>query len=323
MDKKIFQWALILGAIILGLFIIKPFIAAIAFAGVLAYIFYPGYKWLSKKTNKWFSASLITIAVIIVILSFIAWGINFLLTEFSQAYLQVSGAEITQIIPKEKFGEEIGRFMALVISKFVNYLSDLISKLPTILLSFFVFVMSFFYFLKDGKKVWVWLKENIPMKKSEKKEIIGELVRYTHAFIYVWLLIAVLQGIVAAVGFYLFGYEYWILAGFVAAILSFIPILGPYLVYLPTGAYTIISGDIIMGLGLITYGLIIGSILDYIIRPFYTGKRAAIHPLIVLIGIFGGLLLIGPAGIILGPLLLLIVIAIFKGTSFNLFGKNK
>lgn len=318
--KKFFQWAFVFAALIIGLFIIRPFIAALAFAAVLAYLLHPAHNLLKSKIKKWPSAILLTSLMIIIILSFIAWGLNFLLTEFSQAYLQFSKINFEQLFPQEVFGKVVGDAVALIFSKFVTYLSDSISKIPGILLSFFVFIMAFFYFIKDGKKIWKWFTKNLPLHAPEKKNVIKELERYAHAFVYVWLLIAVIQGIVAAVGFYLFGLNYWVIAGLAAAILSAIPILGPYLIYIPTGIFVAASGQIPEGIGLITYGLVIGSILDYIVRPYFTGKWAAIHPLVVLVGIFGGLLLLGPAGLILGPLLLLLIIAVLKGTSLNFLG---
>lgn len=315
--KKLFQWILILIVLIIGLLIIKPFIAALAFAAVLAYLLQPAHIFLKQKIKKLPSAVLITLLVIIAIISFIAWGLNFLLTEFSQAYVQIAKINFEQIFQQEMFGENLNNFIRLIFSKFITYMSDSISKIPSILLSFFVFIMAFFYFLKDGKKIWRLFTKILPLNSGEKKTIINELKRYAHAFVYVWLLIAILQGIVAAIGFYLFGLHYWAIAGIAAAVLSVIPILGPYLIYIPTGIFMIASGHIPQGIGLMTYGLVIGSILDYGVRPYYTGKWAAIHPLVVLIGIFGGLMLLGPAGIIIGPLLLLIVIATLKGTGLN------
>lgn len=316
-SKKLFRWAILLLALLLGAFILRPFIAALAFAAILAYVAYPAHNLLKSKIKKLPSAALITFLVIIAILSFIAWGLNFLLTEFSQAYLQISKISFAQIFPKEIFGDTIINIITVIFAKFVTYLSNSISKIPGLLLSFFVFASSFFYFLKDGKKWWIWLKKHLPLKTGEKKQVLTELENYIHAFVYVWLLIAVLQGVIAAVGFYLFGLHYWVIAGFAAAVLSVVPILGPYLIYIPTGLFMIASGNVPAGIGLITYGLVLGGILDYIVRPYYTGKWAAIHPLLVLVGIFGGMFLIGPAGIILGPLVLLILIALFKGTGLN------
>jgi len=319
-STKLFRWIIILVALVLGALIIRPFIAALAFAAILAYILYPTHKLLKSKIKKLPSAALITFLVVIATLSFVAWGLNFLLTEFSQAYFQITSINFTQVFQQEILGDTVRDVVTLIFSKLVIYLSDFVSKIPGILLSFFVFIMSFFYFIKDGKKIWTWFKKILPLKSAEKKQVVTEIENYVHAFVNVWLLIAVLQGIIAAIGFYLFGLNYWVIAGFAAAILSVIPILGPYLIYIPTGLFMVASGDIATGVGLMTYGLALGGILDYVIRPYYTGKWAAIHPLVVLVGIFGGLILLGAAGIILGPLLLIILIALFKGTGLKFIG---
>ena len=190
--------------------------------------------------------------------------------------------------------------------------TDFLSSIPHILLSMFIFFTSFFYFLLDGKEIIKAVKKHIPVKGERAQKMWKEIELYLHSFFYVWLIIAVIQGVVAAVGFYLFGLPYPLLVGLAAAILSIIPILGPYLIYVPAGVGLILTGNTTIGLGIMMYGLVIGSILDYVARPYFSGKKAKIHPLIVLLGIFGGLTLIGLGGIIIGPILLLGAIAVLK-----------
>jgi len=124
------------------------------------------------------------------------------------------------------------------------------------------------------------------------------------AFIYVQFVIAILQAFVGGLGFVLFGLPYPLVAGIVMGILSFIPIIGPYAVYVPIAVISIFNGDYVMGAGLLAYGLVLMGALDYVVRPQMMGEKIRLHPLIVLIGILGGLELMGAIGVLIGPIIL-------------------
>ncbi|MBI2041345.1 MAG: AI-2E family transporter [DPANN group archaeon] len=89
----------------------------------------------------------------------------------------------------------------------------------------------------------------------------------------------------------------------------------PYALYIPIAVITILNGDVNAGIGLLAYGLVTGSILDYILRPYLAGKHADAHPLLILLGVLGGLILLGPAGIIVGPVILLGAVTVLKSAN--------
>jgi predicted PurR-regulated permease PerM len=108
-------------------------------------------------------------------------------------------------------------------------------------------------------------------------------------------------------------------AGFAAFIFSIFPMIGPHALYLVVGAVLILQGNWITGIVVLAYGLPLSLLLDYLVRPYLAGKVSTIHPLIILLGIFGGASSMGFAGLILGPITLSITIAFIKG---YLKGKN-
>jgi len=299
----------------LAFLIIRPYITAIVFAAVVAYLLYPAHLKISKSVSERASLYLLTFAAAAAIILLISFGASLLLNEISKIYifiskinLQVSGLEL---------GETVKNLSRTMISKIIEGLSGAITSIPKILLSFFVFFISLFYFLKDGQKIAGLLRTSLPVSEEKKKAIFSDMQRYTRAFVYVWAIIAFAQGIVAVVGFYLFGLSYVLLAGLAAATLSFLPIIGPYALYVPIGALLILSGRPDTGIGILVYGLTIGSILDYVVRPYLAGKQSQSHPLLVLLGILGGLSLIGPAGIIVGPIILLAAAATLKSVKLG------
>ena len=111
--------------------------------------------------------------------------------------------------------------------------------------------------------------------------------------------------------FLIFGIQGAFLWGFVTAILSFFPVIGPPFVWIPAAVIQFFQGDYRAGGGILIFGLILSNI-DNLIRPYLAEKISKIHPLVSLVGIFVGVLSFGVMGIFIGPLLLALTILILR-----------
>jgi len=312
-EHKWLDILLIIGALALGFVLLRPFLTALVFAAVVAYIFYPAHKAISSKIKDTPSAALITFLVTFLAIAAVAIGIKVFLDEIARVFVLIAQADFSKYVPSPELASSVKEITRLAISKVIGSTSTIIAQLPRIIISFFIFVVSLFFFLRDGKWIWSWIQKKVPLKQDHKVQIFENLRRYAKSFIQIWLIIGILQGIVAAVGFTIFGLPYAILAGFLVMIFSILPIVGPGTLYIPVGIVLILQGNLNAGIGLMVYGLAIGGFLDYVIRPYYAGRWAAVHPLIILLGIFGGLFVLGPAGFIVGPILLLLIMAVIQG----------
>ena len=114
---------------------------------------------------------------------------------------------------------------------------------------------------------------------------------------------AVLQGILGGIGFFVVGIPNPVFWGFIMTILAFLPIVGTGLIWGPAGIILIAEGNIIWGIFLLVYGFFIVAGIDNIIRPRIISGKGKIHPIVALIGIIGGLKVFGFLGIIIGPLI--------------------
>ena len=131
--------------------------------------------------------------------------------------------------------------------------------------------------------------------------------------------VAIIQGIVGGIGYWIFGFKGVIVWTLLLALASVIPVIGTALIWLPTGAYLILTGNYFNGIGLLAYGLFIISYTDNITRLYFFKKVGKIHPLVTLIGILIGVPLFGLAGFILGPVifaLFMVVLDIFHKEYF-------
>jgi predicted PurR-regulated permease PerM len=306
-------WLLVIACLVAMVLLLRPFFTAIAFAAVVAFLWHPVHFKLRKLIPENISAFTLTAITASVIITILASGASLLLSEFGRFYTLFSKLDVSNIFAvAPEFADSMKDVTRFFLSKIIENLSAIAVKLPYIVLSLLIFFLTLFFFIKDGERLAIWIKKNVPIELQKKEHIFKSLNNYMHAFINVWLLIGLLQAVVAVLGFFIFGLPYALLAGLIAAVLSIIPIIGPYAFYIPVGIYLILNGNVQVGIGILAYGLTLGSILDYGLRPYLASRWAVVHPLVILLGIFGGIATLGPAGFIIGPMILMIIVTFFK-----------
>lgn len=125
-------------------------------------------------------------------------------------------------------------------------------------------------------------------------------------------LLAILQGIVAAIGYFIFGVKDWGMWGFVTGVCSMIPIVGTGIVWIPLTVFLFAKGQTWQGIGLGIFSLVILTNIDYVARLTILRKLGDVHPLITIFGIIVGLGMFGFVGLIFGPLLISYFIVLVK-----------
>jgi len=140
------------------------------------------------------------------------------------------------------------------------------------------------------------------------------------------LTIAVIQGILTAVGFTIFGVPNPFLWGSVAAISALVPSIGTALVLLPAILFLYFSGETFSALGLFLWGMMAVGLIDNFLGPKLVERGMRLHPFLILLSIFGGISFFGPLGFLLGPLVLSLLFAlleIYSAISKEHEGRNK
>lgn len=142
-----------------------------------------------------------------------------------------------------------------------------------------------------------------------------ELKNITYSNIIGQTFIAIVQGIFLAVGFMIFGVEDALFWGVICAILSFIPLLGPPLIFVPAALILLSQGETWQGVGLLVWGFGLVINIDNVLRLVIAKRVGDIHPIITIVGVIIGIPLFGIMGLVYGPLLLayfLIAVKIYK-----------
>ena len=296
--------------VILSLLIIRPYISTLLFSAAIAYVLYPLQTKLKKRINKpRLSAFLITSGIFILMVLLIIYGVNFLITRFSNLYDIVASNDALLQIGKAGLDNQV---FSGILSRVSEYIFSMTAKIPHYAISIFIFLISFYYFLLHGPEIYKYFRNILPIPSAKKEELFRDVKKQVNAILYVQLLIGIAQGILGGIGLFLFGYEFPVVGGIIMGVLGFIPVIGPPLFYIPLGLFSIAQGAYAQGIGLILFGVFVISTIDNVLRPFMVGKKAQVHPLLVLIGLFGGVLIFGVAGILVGPIILSVTITLVK-----------
>ena len=301
---------------ILSFFVVKPILLPIFVGALLAYITYPVYIIILKRINKKGVSALIVSLIILLLFIIPAVFLVKTLVQESYTLFLLGKQRIATGIFQDCSNDfclslKIEEGLKIVTSWIIQRGSDVLVSVPKVLLNIFVVFFTMFYFLKDGKSFVRKLNHFVSMKEKKYLFVIQRLKEIVHGLIYGYLLVAIIQGTLGGLGFLIFGVSSPLFWGVIMAFLALIPALGTGLIWLPASLFLFLDGlfqgsnsMIIRGILLFAYSLIIVSSVDNILKPKLVSEKAKIHPAIIMVGIFGGIILFGAVGVILGPLIL-------------------
>lgn len=311
--ELIWEYALLILIFVLGIVLfrqIQSFISGILGAMTLYILLRkPAFRLTEKTGRSTLSASIILVCVILFIvipLSLLVW---FIISKLQQVNWNTNDilAPIMQTIDavKEKFG------INLVSEKSITFMAGKVSALGQSVINgigdFFINVAAalvvLFFLLTGGKKMEDYISSLIPMKKVNKMETIDRINVMVKSNAIGIPLLALIQGLIAWVGYVSFGVPNAFLSAFMTGLCSMVPIVGTMVIWIPIGIYFAVIGLWGKAIGIILFGAIFISQSDNLIRFILQKKLANTHPLITISGVVIGLPLFGFMGIIFGPLL--------------------
>ena len=179
------------------------------------------------------------------------------------------------------------------------------------LLGFAIMLFLLFFFLRDGDSMLDRARRLIPLDEVRKERLFRQLGGVTRAIVVGTSVTAILQGILVGIGFTICGLASPVVFGVLAALLSMLPVGGSAFVWGPAAIWLFIDGRWGFGIFMLVWGLLLGG-LDNVLRPMLISGRARISALAVFIGVLGGIPAFGAIGIIAGPVVLSLVLALIE-----------
>jgi predicted PurR-regulated permease PerM len=330
--KPQFYYLLVLlsGTLLLAFFIFRPFIYTLISAMVFTVVFQPVHQRVLRNTRQRRGiAALITAVIIItiVLLPVVFLGIK-ISQEAQQLYSSVTEGggkdnimnavkEITihlqRYIPVPiKFSLNFDKYLEQGLSWLLENIGNVFSNIAKMLLNFFIFLIALYYLLKDGQRLKNKFVDLSPLTNADDEKIFNRLELAVNSVIKGNITVAIVQGVLTAIGFAIFGVPNAVLWGTVTVIAALIPGVGTSLVLIPAILFLFFNSEIFRAIGLLVWGAVAVGLIDNFLGPKLVGRGIQLHPLIVLLSVLGGIGLFGPMGLLLGPLTISMLFALFE-----------
>jgi predicted PurR-regulated permease PerM len=169
-----------------------------------------------------------------------------------------------------------------------------------------------FFFLRDGDRMVATTVHLIPLPLERRNQLMEHIGAVIRAVVFGSLFTALVQGVLVGIGFRLVGLPSPVVFGAVAAVASLIPLVGTALVWVPAAAALLLQGRWVAALFLVGWSLAVVSSADNVVRPLFISGRAQISTLPVFLGLLGGVSAFGPIGLLLGPVVLALTLALLR-----------
>lgn len=308
--------------------LLVPFAAAVFWAVVIAILFYPLQKRLVQRMprHRNLAAMLSLLAVIVVVLLPVSLVMRSLISETIQVYRNVqsggfSAGEWIELayaaIPEsvrpwlERLGFDDLDAIKDYVSRAANQAIRVIGNQALSLgQNTFIFVLELgimlyllFFLLRDGAKLADLVRRALPLAEHQRDRFIDKLAMVVRATVKGNGVVAIVQGALGGLIFWLMGIPSATLWGTVMAVLSLLPAVGAGLVWGPVAIYFALTGDLVQAAILGLYGVLVIGLVDNLLRPVLVGKDTRMPDYLVLISTLSGLTLFGISGFIAGPLI--------------------
>ena len=336
-------------ALIGGAYFLKDYLELIAMAAVLAYLFLPLYRRFTRKFNAGISSALTVlsaIAIVVIPLSVIftmaGVQINEMVKEVSKWLGKTDMTELgkrvltgindvlnkipfvkTQVTPDDlqegagKLASSIGRFA-------LEFAQGSVGGIASGITLAIIFVYVFVGLLGNGGKVVETIKDLNPLSPEVSDVYLSKIGAMVTATVRGQFVIAFVQGTAGAISIWIGGiHQGFFMFVIFLTVLSIIP-LGSGVVTIPLGIGMALTGNIAGGVFVVLFHFLITTNIDNVLRPMLVPRSAYLHPALMMVAVFAGLKTFGFAGIVFGPVLMIVIVttinlyrAVHKGTAWE------
>ena len=312
-------------AIFLSYSLAAPFLPSITWAVALAIVSYPLHDWLVKHIKRANLAAIVAVAMIAFLL--IAPG-AFLAQRFA--------VEASQAVERVKTQTQSGEWRTTLESNPVlarslewigpnvdvrsmveqganaiaTYLSSFLGGSLWMLAQVFIAFYTLYFLLRDRRTIVQTAKSLVPLSTSDTDELFARVSDTIYATLYGNVATSVLQGILGGLMFWWLDLPAPLFWGTVMFLLSLIPALGSPVVWVPAAAFLALTGNLGKALILTAWGVLVIGSVDNLLYPFIVGDKIRLHTLLIFFSVVGGIMLFGTAGLVLGPVMVVVTIAL-------------
>jgi len=330
--QRAIVWSLSALVVYLLYLVSKPFLAALVSAAILSIFAFPLHRAANRNIENPNLAAFMSVCIVtLLILAPLGWLIPAFVRE---ALAVLRTVPTVEVLPRAK--EFVDSYLGqspIPLGDFDTMLRDVSQKAASVLaeqsarfagnvagwiIDLVVIELSLFYLFRDGREVVQMLKEVAPMRAHHRERMMSEVVELISVTISSGFIVAVVQGTLSGVVFWLIGIPSPVFWAVISGFLAFLPVVGPWLVWAPAGLGLLLDGHSGRGALLLVLGFVVVSGADNVLRPILIAGRAQLNALLVFIAVFGGIQAFGFIGVVVGPLVVATAVGLLKGYSDSL-----
>jgi Predicted permease len=319
---------LVLVATLLFGLILWPFFGAVCWAVFIAIVFWPmQQRFLHGSHGRRNTAALasLTVILLIVILPLLL-VIGSITQEASLVVEKMRSGEIQLAVYFQRMLEALPEWARAVLHRFgMGDLALLQQKILTLLSSsgqaltsrvvgigqvtldfvvaFFVMVYLLFFLFRDGEQLTQSVARAIPLHPQHTRRLLAQFATVVRATVKGNIVVALVQGALGSLAFWVVGLTGAVLWGTVMALLSLLPAVGAAMVWGPVALYFLFTGSIVKGVGLVLWGTLVIGLVDNFLRPVLVGRDTRMPDYLILIATLGGIVIFGLNGFVIGPVI--------------------
>ncbi|MDO3383361.1 AI-2E family transporter [Gilvimarinus algae] len=314
------------------LWVLKPFFGPIFWACALAIIFYPAQsRLLGSLKHRPNSRALVTLMMCLVIVIIpVIFLVSSVVAQAADLYQKIEAGELDPARYIEQFQnsfpvvkDTLERFgvnfpdlkeqavnLAMNSGKFLaQYTFDIGSNAFKFVLDFCLMLYLTFFFLRDGHNLKELMVRALPMGDTRERLLFAKFAEVTRATVKGNLVVAMVQGALGGIIFWILGIPAALLWGVVMAFASLLPAVGAAIIWGPVAIYLLATGSYVQGIVLVAFGGGVIGLVDNLLRPILVGRDTKLPDYLVLLSTLGGMALFGINGFVIGPLIAALFIA--------------
>jgi predicted PurR-regulated permease PerM len=328
------RWIALLAASAIALYLcwlmLQPFLGVLIWAAVLVVVFYPVHRRLVARTNRPATSALLSSLMVIVailapltLITFALFNQLAGLTQNLQGNIQslldpnspVTGralqwlgqyVNVEQMFSPEFIAERIKAMSGAIAGRTLGFVGGVLGAIVQI----FFIIFTMYYLFRDGDRIVGALPDVMPLERSQSEEIFARTREVIAASVYGVLVIAVIQGALGGLAFWALGLPSALVWAVVMTFLSMIPMAGSFVVWVPAAIYLALTGHWPKAIILAVWGSVVIGTVDNFLRPKLVGERTKLHELLIFFSVLGGLSVFGVLGIVLGPVVVAVTLAL-------------
>lgn len=305
---------------------LRPFLAVLAWAVVLVIVFYPVHKQLAQRIKRRGLCAMLSSALVILIVVLPLVFLTVAVTNELAGAVRNLPAHMDQLVDpsgqvstwiRDRLGMDAHGIQQFLVEQLRTYSSAILGRsvgimgnvLSAVVKTFFV-IITMYYLFRDGDQIVKALPDALPFGTDQSEALLARITQVISASVYGVVTIALLQGLLGGLAFWILGVPSPLLWAVVLAFICMIPLAGSFFVWLPAAIYLMLTNHFTKGILLIIWGAVVISSIDNLLRPKLIKNQTKLHELFVFFSVLGGMSMFGLLGIVLGPVILAITLGL-------------